>query len=150
MNYAKVILVFIVLLTHNALAGPDFVIPAGEYEIIANTSLPHIQDNLAGLNTRELRCLNQPEAGQLFPILDHPSFTDCSLEHVSSVGDDVKRDAVHSLDLVCRNKRAATGKAQFNIEQARFSALLSIKMGAKNMTMIQNLRARMVSPCHRQ
>ncbi len=124
----------------NCVHAETFVsIPQGEYELIAKTLLPHLQENLSNTITKEKRCLNQVEINTLFPILNHPSFYQCGLlPHA---------DNEITYDLRCENSSAATGQAQLLIETKGFSAILKIKMGAKNMTMVQTVDASKIDNC---
>ena len=114
-------------------------IPTGQYEVVTKTLLPHLEENLRNTITKEKHCLNQVEVNALFPILNHPSFYQCSL--LSLLNSET------AYDLRCENSSAATGQAELLIETKRFSANLKIKMGAKNMTMTQTIDATKVNDC---
>jgi len=139
-----------VLLTNQAHAESTIVIPPGKYEITANMSLPHIADILTGSKTIQVSCLHKQNAGELFPILQHPSFADCSLKEGFSNGQDSKNSMLYTFHLYCENTYAASGTAEFSVGQNNFSARLSIKMGAKNMTMTQHLDAKRITECQAQ
>ena len=131
-------------------AQSDIVIPAGEYELIANVVLPNLQDHLTGSETRQKRCLHQQPASDLFPLLKHPSFTGCTLKNGTSKKQANNNIKNYNFQLICINNDAATGTASILVEQGQFSAQLNVKMGAKNMTMTQNLVAKKISGCEQQ
>ena len=122
-------------------------IPNGEYEIVANVVLPNLQDSLTKTTARQILCRQQHPANAFFPLLKHPSFTGCSLSKGVVKQQSNTGMTQHSFQLNCENKDAATGTATFEIKHNQFSARLKIKMGAKNMTMTQHLKAHKVAPC---
>lgn len=122
-------------------AGAPVAIPPGEYELTAQTVLPHLEEALRYATTRSRQCLRQPDATVLFPLLRHPAFAGCSLVPAAQA-----RDGLH-FDLHCANPQAASGSAVFEVGSAQLSALLELKMGGKNMTLSQRLHGPRVGPC---
>ena len=49
------------------------------YEVVTETSMPHLEENLRYAVTRENRCLTGDELVSSFPILKHPALADCKL-----------------------------------------------------------------------
>ena len=77
----------------------------------------------------------------LFPILQHPAFSGCSLAASGET-----HDGLH-FTLQCANPEAASGSAVFESGASYLSAVLQLKMGGKNMTLSQRLYGPRVGPC---
>jgi len=113
----------------------------GNYLVKAQIIMPHLESNLRYANTQSSQCLGRQDASNLFPILDHVSFTGCAL-----VGTQPNVEN-QTFDLVCANPEAATGSVRFIIDQDVFRATLNIKMGGKNMKFSQRVFGRRVGDC---
>ena len=135
----KISLIAVSLVINWVHADTYISVPKAQYEIIAKTLLPHLEENLRNTITKEKRCLDEIEINTLFPILMHPSFNQCGLSTL------INADNIYELG--CENSDAASGRAILEIENDRFSANLKIKMGAKNMTMTQTVIATKVNDC---
>ena len=116
-------------------------VPPGEYDLTAQTVLPHLEEALRYATTRTRECLREPDVARLFPLLLHPAFAGCRLVPVSSHGDELR------FVLRCANPEAASGAAVFDIGASNFSAVLELKMGAKNMTLSQRLTGTRIGSC---
>lgn len=108
---------------------------AGSYEIVAETVMPHLEENLRYARIQERRCLRRDELSSIFPVLHHPSFDGCRLGNESRSGGAVR------YALVCENTQVATGTARLNTRPDRIVGILEIKMGGKNMTFSQHIEA---------
>ena len=116
----------------------------GQYELTAQTVLPHLEESLRYATTRSRQCLGTQEASALFPLLRHEAFAGCSLMHESS------SEGEAHFSLRCNNPQAATGAAHFALQPGGFQAVLHIKMGGKNMTLSQRLTAPRIGECTAQ
>jgi hypothetical protein len=116
-------------------------VPPGEYELTAQTVLPHLEEALRYATTRARQCLRDPDASGVFPLLLHPAFAGCNL-----VADAQAGDGLH-FSLHCTNPEAASGFAVFAVDGGSMSAVLELKMGGKNVTLSQRLHGRRVGPC---
>jgi hypothetical protein len=116
-------------------------VPPGEYDLTAQTVLPHLEEALRYATTRARQCLRDSDATGVFPLLLHPAFTGCNL-----VADAQASDGLH-FSLHCTNPEAASGSAAFAVDGGYLSAVLELKMGGKNMTLSQRLNGRRVGPC---
>ena len=116
-------------------------ITPGEYDVTAETVLPHLEEALRYATTHTRECLREPDATRLFPLLLQPAFAGCHLVPAASVG-----DKLHFV-LRCANPEAATGSAVFNVSHYKLSAVLELKMGGKNMTLSQKLTGTRVGSC---
>ena len=114
---------------------------AGEYDLTIETVLPHLEEALRYATIRTHRCLRQPDATSMFPLLRHQAFAGCSLVPDESAGDALR------FILQCKNPQAASGSAAFEVGAAYVSALLDVKMGGKNMTLSQRLYGPRVGSC---
>src|SRR5678815_656531 len=63
--------------------------PARLYEVITETSMPHLEENLRYAITRENRCLAGEDLATAFPVLKSVSLADCKLRHEGRHGDAV-------------------------------------------------------------
>ena len=121
-------------------AATPVAIPPGEYELTTQTVLPHLEEALRYATTRARRCLREPDATSMFPLLRHQTFAGCSLVP-NTVNDGL------NFTLQCTNPEAATGSAVFEVSAGYASAVLELKMGGKNLTLAQRLYGPRVGPC---
>src|SRR5262245_45987829 len=70
-----------------AVSSSAETMPAGLYEVITETGMPHLEENLRYTTTRENRCLTGEDLASAFPILKSASLSDCKLQHESRQGD---------------------------------------------------------------
>ena len=122
------------LLCTVAWASGEAVEP-GTYEIITQTAMPHLEENLRYATTRERRCLRSDELPTIFPILQHPSLEGCNLNSERRRGGTIR------YRLVCASPQVATGTARLDAGRGRVAGVLEIKMGGKNMTFAQRIAA---------
>jgi hypothetical protein len=122
-------------------------IPASEtttarlYEVITETGMPHLEENLRYAVTRENRCLTDEELVSVFPILQHPSLADCKLQRD-------RRDAnVDSYLLICEAGHGTTGNASWRVGEQLIEGQLDVKLGGKNMTFFQRVTAKPLGQC---
>jgi hypothetical protein len=115
---------------------------AGRYEIVAETVMPHLEENLRYATSREQRCLAAHELSSLFPILRHDSLAGCRLANERRYG--------HSIGylLVCASPDVASGKAWLDVSGRRVVGTLEVKMGGKNMTFAQRIEALHQGKCN--
>lgn len=115
--------------------------PARLYEVITETGMPHLEENLRYAVTRENRCLTDEELVSAFPILQHPSLADCKLRRE-------RRDArVDSYLLVCEAGHGTTGNASWRVGEQLMVGQLDVKLGGKNMTFFQRVTAKPLGQC---
>lgn len=116
-----------------ALAGP---FAPGRYELSSQTVMPNL-DEMRHITATETRCLrNDPNA--LFPILRQPALRGCSL---------VAAGAQDPYTLVCQTTLVASGTARIVAGTRQVTGNLGVKMGGKNMTFSQHVRATPLGPC---
>lgn len=111
------------------------------YEIITETAMPHLEENLRYATTREQRCLQQSELESAFAILQYPALKDCRLDEES------RQEDVVSYALICKGGQGTTGYATWQLGPAQSTGTLSVKLGGKNMTFSQRVTARVLGAC---
>jgi hypothetical protein len=77
----------------------------------------------------------------LFPLLRHEAFAGCMLNGRAL------RDGAQAFVLTCANREAASGQARLVESPALLEGVLDVKMGGKNMTLAQRVRAERLGAC---
>jgi hypothetical protein len=116
-------------------------LPARLYDVVTETSMPHLEENLRYAITRENRCLAGEDLASAFPVLQSASLADCRLRQESRHGD------VISYVLVCGGGHGTTGSASWRVGEQLMVGTLNVKLGGKNMTFFQRLTAKPVGKC---
>jgi len=111
------------------------------YEIITETFMPHLEENLRYATTHEQRCLEEDGLWSAFPILQYAALKDCRLEPESR-----QEDAV-SYALVCNGGHGTSGHAIWQLGPTKSTGTLNVKLGGKNMTFSQRVTARTLGAC---
>ena len=115
--------------------------PARLYEVVTETGMPHLEENLRYAVTRENRCLTDEELVSAFPILKSASLADCKLQRK-------RRDAhVNIYLLVCNGGHGTTGNASWRVGEQLIVGQLDVKLGGKNMTLFQRVTAKPLGQC---
>ena len=115
--------------------------PAGLYEVITETGMPHLEENLRYAVTRENRCLTGEQPASAFPILESASLADCKLRHEGRHGD------ADSYLLVCDGGHGTTGTVSWRVGERLIVGTLNVKLGGKNMTFFQRVTAKPLGRC---
>jgi hypothetical protein len=115
--------------------------PARLYEVITETGMPHLEENLRYAVTRENRCLTDEELASAFPILKSASLADCKLRRAGPHSDDA------SYLLVCDGGHGTTGSASWHVGEQSIVGTLNVKLGGKNMTFFQRVTANPMGRC---
>jgi uncharacterized protein DUF3617 len=111
------------------------------YEVITETAMPHLEENLRYATTREQRCLERNELWRAFPMLNYAALKDCRLDPEHQ-----QEDAV-SYALVCKGGHGTTGHATWQLGPTHSTGTLNVKLGGKNMTFSQRVTARPLGAC---
>lgn len=122
-------------------AGNAERIPPRLYEVITETAMPHLEENLRYATTHEQRCLEEHELWTAFPVLQYAALKDCKLEQES------RQDAAVSYALVCEGGHGTTGRATWQLGRTQSVGTLNVKLGGKNMTFYQQVTARVLGAC---
>jgi hypothetical protein len=111
------------------------------YEIVTETVMPHLEENLRYATTREQRCFEEDELWTAFPVLQYAALKDCKLEQERRDEDSV------SYTLVCEGGHGTTGRATWQLRRAQSVGTLNVKLGGKNMTFSQRVTATALGAC---
>jgi hypothetical protein len=114
------------------------------YEVVTETGMPHLDESLRYTTTHEQRCLNRAALLRSFPMLQHESLQDCSLEGLRS------NDDAGSMRLLCTGAHGTTGRAQWQFGDRNIVGTLHVKLGGKNMTFYQRITATPLGECDRK
>jgi hypothetical protein len=133
------VLIFSVLARSSA--GAAATMPPQLYEIVTETAMPHLEENLRYATTREQRCLEQNVLWSAFPVLRYAALKDCRLDHES------RREDTVSYELVCEGGHGTTGHATWQLGPTQSTGTLSVRLGGKNMTLSQRVTARALGAC---
>lgn len=118
--------------------------PPRLYEIVAETAMPHLEENLRYATTREQRCLDESELWSAFPVLHHAALKDCRL------GEEDRQQDTLSYTLICNGGHGTTGRATWQLGRTQNTGTLTVKLGGKNMTFYQRVTARALGECPRR
>lgn len=122
-------------------AGEAETPPPQLYDVITETAMPHLEENLRYATTREQRCLEENELWTAFPVLQYAALKDCRLEQESR-----QEDAV-TYALLCEGGHGTTGRATWELGRTQNIGMLNVKLGGKNMTFYQRVTARALGAC---
>ena len=111
------------------------------YELVTETSMPHLEENLRYTTIREKRCLDQTQLATAFPVLNHVSLRGCSLS------DGIREQDTIYYELVCAGGNATKGSAVWQIGEHQISGVLNVKLGGKNLTFYQRVTGKPLGPC---
>ena len=103
--------------------------------------MPHLEENLRYATVREVRCVRSGEFASLFTIMRHKSMTGCVLRDADDSGESVR------YRLACEQPDVASGSAWLRPRPAGIDGALQVKMGGKNMTFEQRVRAARRGDC---
>ena len=111
------------------------------YEIVTETGLPHLEENLRYATTHSKLCIGRAQLATAFPILQHEALKGCKLDHEGSVA-----SSVHLL-LRCEAGNSTTGVAEWRVDELGIRGTLDVKLGGKNMTFYQRVSGRTIGVC---
>jgi hypothetical protein len=105
------------------------------YEIVTETDMPHLEENLRYATRHEQRCLDLHDLSTAFWMLGHVSLQDCKLVKAAE-------DAGSALyQLQCDGGHGTTGEARWQFESGHLSGTMRVRLGGKNMTFYQRITA---------
>lgn len=114
------------------------------YEIVTETSMPHLEENLRYTKTREQQCFTAEQLTSAFAVLAQTAFAGCVLRHQDTEADTV------SYRLVCDGNSGTTGTASWRRAERVSYGTLNVKLGGKNMTFSQRITATDLGECHQE
>ena len=116
--------------------------------LTAEISMPHLEDNLRYSITRETRCLTRAELLTIFPILQHPSLSGCSLHAGTEADTSTEAEDALIYDLACHPDHGTTGQARWEARSSDLQGILRVRLGGKNMTFSQRVTAVPLGQCN--
>lgn len=111
------------------------------YEVVVQTTMPHLEENLRYTKTTSTQCLTKSALLVTFPVLAEDSFDECKLTSQAH------SDTHASYRLVCPTSTGTTGTARWQFNASHFAGTLEVKLGGKNMTFHQRITAKRVGEC---
>ncbi|MBO0763505.1 MAG: DUF3617 family protein [Hyphomicrobiaceae bacterium] len=121
------------------------LLQAGEYEVRVRLELPHLEDMGAATKVDSI-CVTDGKVGTrgLLALSDGNPLRKCPASNVRQDGPTL------TFDIVCPGSDAAAGAARFTLDTERFEGVIAVKMGGKNMTMIERQSGHRVGKCKSQ
>jgi len=111
------------------------------YEVIAETGVLHLEENLRYATRVERRCMDERQLMTSFWMLGHVSLQDCELVRVSEDAE------VVLLKLECSGGHGTMGSARWQFSSNRAYGTLQVRLGGKNMTFYQRITAKRLGKC---
>jgi uncharacterized protein DUF3617 len=114
----------------------------GEYLVTIRLELPHIED-VAGTTKVGSTCVTvvDAETRGLVVLSELNPLRQCPASNVLQDGDTL------TFDIVCPGTDAAVGSARYIMWAERFDGAITVRMGGKNMTMIERQSGRRAGNC---
>jgi hypothetical protein len=114
----------------------------GEYRVTIRVDLPHIEDVGSATKVDSI-CVTAGDAAMrgLAALSDLNPLRKCPTSNVLQNGDTL------SFDIVCPGNDAAVGIARYTMQADYFDGTITVKMGGKNMTMIERQSGRRIGDC---
>jgi uncharacterized protein DUF3617 len=144
MTKAMIVLPMVAILGTRALAGVEEapLLQPGEYQVTVRLELPHIEVTSGALKVDHI-CVTAGDADAhgLVVLSDLNPLRKCPASNVRRNGDTL------DFDIVCPGGDAAVGSARYTIRAEHFDGAIAVKMGGKNMTMIERQSGRRVGNC---
>jgi hypothetical protein len=111
------------------------------YEVITETGMPHLEENLRYAVRTEQRCMDTRDLSTAFWMLKEVSLQDCTLVKLSE-------DVDASLYLLkCEGGHGTTGDARWQFSPSSISGTLKVRLGGKNMAFYQRITAKPLGEC---
>jgi hypothetical protein len=114
----------------------------GEYRVKVRLELPNVEDTGDAARSESI-CVTAGHSGThgLVVLSDSNPLRTCPVSNVLREGDTL------TYDIVCAGSDAAVGAARYTLRAERFEGAILVKMGGKNMTMIERQSGRRVGSC---
>ena len=129
-----------ILLVASSATAAEPAIPPGRYALGSQTVMPHLDAMRNSVDHREL-CVADGALERLFPVLEHPALRGCTLAYPKPEAGGTR------YVLACASARVASGGLLLVTAGDTFVGDLAVKMGGKNMTFTQHVRAERHGAC---
>lgn len=116
------------------------LVPDGQYTVAAQMVLPHLEE-MRRHSEQHSVCVRADDVSVLFPVFRQPALLGCALEQRGADADGIR------YELVCTAVRGGSGNARLQFNEAGLRGTLEAKMGGKNMTFSQFIRAERIGGC---
>lgn len=135
------ILTFLALLVvpTSAYAAEGSKIEPGEYEVEMRLELPHV-DDIRVQKTSKV-CVGDTGTHGIVVLSENNPLMHCPASNIKEIGDEL------TFDLICEGHNQAVARAKFQLSPQRFDGAFDMKMGGKNMTMIERQTGRRIGTC---
>ena len=143
MRIRDLILTILIASVPVAVAAGDLTLTPGLYDIAAQTVMPHL-DEMRRNTVHHSRCLHDDTLTSIFPVMDQRALMGCDLGYADQQSD------VFYYTLNCQSDRVATGTAELQTTRDHIVGKLKVKMGGKNMTFSQFVKATWKEDCQRR
>ncbi len=130
---------FLFLTLVAALAGEGRALEPGEYEVRMRLELPHVED--MGVQKTETVCITGNGTHGIIVLSENNPLAHCPASNIR------QDDDALSFDLVCEGHNQAIARATFRLWPDRFVGAFDMKMGGKNMTMIERQTGHRIGAC---
>lgn len=117
------------------------IMSARMYELVTETGMPHLEENLRYTITREKRCLRHDDLASAFPVLAHSALKGCRL------GDENRQDDTVTYLLSCEGGHGTTGVARWRLGEQKITGQLDVRLGGKNLTFYQRITGTALGAC---
>ena len=111
------------------------------YEVITETGMPHLEENIRYATRIERKCMGPQDLPTAFWMLQDVSLQDCKLVELSEEGG----NSLYRLN--CDGGHGTTGNARWQTSSTTISGTLQVRLGGKNMTFYQRITARPLGQC---
>lgn len=115
----------------------------GAYEVEVRLELPNLQ-NVPAKSIAKVCISSKDKKSFGFTVLSKNNpLSGCSSKNLS-----IENETL-TFDIVCQGQRAAEARATFTLGVGRFHGRIDMKMGGKNMTMMETQSGRWIGHCAR-
>jgi Protein of unknown function (DUF3617) len=114
----------------------------GEYQVTVSIELPHVEDT--GASRVATICVLQSDAHPTWGLVvlsDNNPLARCPASNVRLDGNTL------TFDIICPGVNQATASARYTVSAQRFTGVIAMKMGGKNMTMTEQQVGHRIGNC---
>ena len=141
-NLARLLVLVPLSIVPFALQAEDAtLLTAGQYEVSSRLDLPYVES--AGVTKRSSICITASDGGAqgLVVLSENNPLAKCPASNAHQDGTTL------TFDIVCPGGNAATASAKYLLGPQSFEGRIQMKMGGKNMTMMETQNGRRVGSC---
>ncbi len=113
----------------------------GAYEVEVRLELPNLQNVPAKSIARVCISSNDKQSFGFTVLSKNNPLSNCPSKNLSIESEKL------TFDIVCKGQRAAEARATYTLGVGRFHGRIDMKMGGKNMTMMETQSGRWIGDC---